>query len=280
MELAKSVAFVEQHGSESERARLRWILKRTEPDPGSVAEFLREQNADGGFAFRTDPGGPSRVGDTLNALWKLEEIGALGSPGGVRALDFLASTQMPDGGWDEDPDIERHDPPPWRRPGQTATRMYLTASALYWVAIAGREPRSRSREACEFLASHQRETGYLPGFPHSTWIGAAALLLAGGEYREPAHRALEALSTKPLPDWVDSQISWALSCFAHAGLRSSDELVGRLIAELSDRQRPDGSWVSEDGRSHDVGATIEAVKVLAHYGVIDPDSDTCGDDAV
>jgi hypothetical protein len=71
---------------------------------------------------------------------------------------------------------------------------------------------------------------------------------------------------RPLPEWVASQIGWALSCLAQAGIPKAHPFVERGLAELARRQRPDGSWTSEDGGTHDVGATIEAVKVFKHYG--------------
>lgn len=268
MDVLKSAAFVTRRGSGLDRARLRWLLERVEPDSTIVDELALTQNEDGGFPFRTAPDSASTVGDTLNALWKLEDIGALTSAAGERAVRFIASAQRRDGGWDEDPGLVAYDPPPWRRPGDLASRMYLSASSLYYLALAGGEPSPSVVRACDYLLRHQTESGLLPGFAHSTWIGASALLLVGGLYEERAHRALEALSARPLNDWADSQIAWALSCFACAGLTQSNALVAGLIEELIERQRPDGSWASEDGESHDVDATIDAVKALGHYGLV------------
>jgi len=45
-------------------------------------------------------------------------------------------------------------------------------------------------------------------------------------------------------------------------------LVDRCLSELIRRQSPDGSWSSEDGEAYAVGATIQAVKVLKHYGLL------------
>jgi squalene cyclase len=267
MDPSKSALFVARRGSETDRARLRWLLEGVRADSTLIDEFAGSQNDDGGFPFPADRGGASTVSDTLNALWKLEELGALGFAVGGRALQFIASVQRSDGGWDEDPAVERQEAAPWRLPGQVPARMYLSASALYWLSFTRRCSSSGIAAACRFLVRHQAESGLLPGFYHSTWIGASALLIVGGEYEENARRALEALSVRPLSHWADSQMAWALSCFARAGLPSSHSLVAAWTAELSERQRPDGSWVSEDGESHDVDATIGAAKALLHYGL-------------
>lgn len=40
----------------------------------------------------------------------------------------------------------------------------------------------------------------------------------------------------------------------------------RCLDELVRKQRPDGSWDSEDGEAFATNASIEALRVIKHYG--------------
>jgi hypothetical protein len=145
-------------------------------------------------------------------------------------------------------------------------RIFLSAQSAFWLVIGGFGNQSEFREALGFLIEYQGETGLLEGFLHTTWVASSAFLMAGGEYDQAARKGLEGLLTKPLSDWVDSQISWALHCLGMAGLPKEHPFVGQSLGELIRRQSRDGRWTSEDGEARTVGAVIEVLKVLKLYG--------------
>ena len=74
MNLSGSISFIEKHGSQLDRACVHWIVDGVKPASFLVAEITDIQNEDDGFPYGFVHGRPSTVGDTLNALWKLERL--------------------------------------------------------------------------------------------------------------------------------------------------------------------------------------------------------------
>jgi squalene cyclase len=264
---AKSVSFVEERGSELEKARMRHVLFGAPPAPDVVDPFVRLQNPDGGFPCAMVQANPSAVHKTVNGLWWLDELGLLASSPAGKAFRYLFGVQQGDGGWDEDPDIALYGLPPWIRPGDLATRVYLSSYAAYWLAVAGHETHPAFRAALRFLLQHRDETGRFYGFHHSTWIATSVFAMAGPEYAEIAEQGLQALLDRPLPEWPVEHICWALAYLGRAGLPGEHPLIERGLAELLHRRRSDGSWASPEDESGAV-TTTQALKVLKHYGLV------------
>ena len=269
MDPGPSVAFVEEKGTELEKARMRRLLYGVDPTPDVVRSLTARQNGDGGFPQRGVEDGPSCVHGTLNALWQMDELGVLGSPAGDEALRYLVAVQREDGGWDEDASLAECGVPPWATPGDLRARLYLTAYAAYWLALAGRAEHQAFGQALPFLRRHQDDTGRFHGFIHTTWIATSVFVMAGNQYVDVAMKGLQALIARPLPEWVDSQICWALDCLGRAGVPKDQPFVRAGLAELLGRRGADGGWASEDGAAHSAGATVEALKVLKHYGLLE-----------
>lgn len=268
MDAAASVSFIEDRGSDLEKARLRWILYGESPDPAVVGPFLDLQNTDGGFPFRMEPGLPSALNHTHGALLRMDELGMLGSPSAKRAFEFTCNRQKDDGGWDENPRLTDCETPPWGTPGDTRARVYLTSQSAFWLAAGGYKGHPAFQKALDYLASHQEKSGRFQGFLHTTWIASSAFLMAGDPNLKVVEKGLEALLAVPLSEWVDSQISWALGCLGRAGLPRSHPFAEKILPTLVDRRAEDGAWASEDGEAQRVGATLEALKALKHYGML------------
>ena len=267
MDGAPSVSFVEERGTDLEKARMRHVLLGVPPEPDAVDPFVRLQNPDGGFPCGMVQGNPSAVHKTVNGLWWLDELGMLASPPADRAYGYLFDVQRDDGGWDEDTGIARYSPPPWICPGDLETRVYLSAYAAYWLAVAGHQTCPAFRAALHFLLQHRDESGRFYGFHHSTWIATSVLAMAGPEHANIAEQGLQALLERPLPDWPVEHICWALAYLGRAGLPGEHPLIERGLAELVHRRRSDGSWASPEDESGAV-TTTQALKVLKHFGLV------------
>jgi len=264
LDLDLALNFVERRGTALELARMKNVLHGEKPPPSVAMAYLTRQNPDGSFPFGQEAGGVGAVGDTCFALAILDDLGLLGWEVAGRALGFLVAAQLPDGGWDEAPAIARYDPPPWAVPGDERARVYLIAYAALWLGLAGRKDEPAFDRALRFLLARRDAAGRFAGFIHATWLAAGACLLAGEA--DAACKSIEVLAARPLADWADSQMSWALWALGAAGLPADHGLARAWLPELARRQRADGSWTAEDGEAYAVNATIETAKVMKLFG--------------
>lgn len=282
--------FVLEHGTARERAEVLWVLDRAQPEAAVVADFLAGQRPDGGF------GG---IGSTITALMHYDALGLPGScpaaPGVPierdpaaaleRALAYLMSRQLPDGGWDERPEDVGPAPVPWETPGDPKARMYLTAACCLELTRLFARPRAGDARAAdgaravddaraaaarglEFLLNRRHANGRFVGFWHTTWLAASALAAARGPGHQAVGAALEAIASHPLDVWEASQLAWMLQSFRRGGLPADRPPIPGLLARLAQSQRPDGSWGSEDGSEFAVFATVESLRALKAYGII------------
>jgi squalene cyclase len=271
IDFQKSINFVDEKGSSLEKARLSCLLRGIAPGSDVRQEFSELQNRDGGFPFGMVKGNLSTINETTVALWWMEELDLLSSVFAQQAFGYLLSTQQADGGWDEDVRIAQYDLPPWILLGDQKTKLYLSAYAAYWFAVGGYKHLSAFRKALHLLIRNQDQSGRVYGYLHTTWIAAAVFITAGERYSSVARLAIQALSERPLADWDDSQIAWALDCLSRAGLPHDHQLMEAGLAELPGRQNSDGSWASEDGEDNAVSATIQVLKVFNRFGILPPD---------
>ncbi len=267
----KAIDYVNEKGSSLEKARLDCILNTTAPSSEVRQEISELQNLDGGFPFAMVAGNLSTVNETTVALWWMEELDLLSWVIAQQAYGYLLSTQQSDGGWDEDVRIAQYDLPPWILLGDPKTKLYLSAYAAYWFAVGGYKHLPAFRKALHLLIRNQDQSGRIYGYTHTTWIAAAVFLMAGERYSPVARLAIQALSLRPLADWDDSQIAWALDCLGKAGLPRDHPFMEGGLAEMTHRQKDDGSWAAEEGEDSAVSTTIQVMKVLKRYGPITPE---------
>ncbi len=135
VDIDAAIGYVVAHGDQVDRARLSWLRSGAAPHPDVLAKVEMGQTADGGWpAFWG--GDVGSVDATCFRLGELDDLGALDRPPARRALAWLRARQRPDGTWEEDEALAGL-APEWARPGDPEARLYLTANAGYWLAMAG-----------------------------------------------------------------------------------------------------------------------------------------------
>jgi hypothetical protein len=223
---------------------------------------------DGGFPFRHIEGYPSTLNHTHAALLFIDELGLLGCDEGIRVFHYLVKTQKTDGGWDEAELVAGLNPPPWMFPGEINARLYLTVQSAFWLGIGGYINHAAFKDALDFLQQHQDTSGTFQGFLHTTWIATSVFALAGTGYEANVTNGLAALKRKPLEEWVDSNISWALSCLGAAGMTEEEPFIKNSLIELEVRMVSNGVWISEDGEDRTASTVLEVLKMFRHFGKV------------
>lgn len=266
-----AMGFVIAKGDPVDRARLSWLRTGTPPDPELVARSEAGQTADGGWpAFWAD--GVASVDATCFRLAELDDLGALGRPSVRHALDWLANRQRSDGTWEEDVALAEI-APPWARPGDPEACLYLTANAAFWLSVAGPEARSAGpldnrpggayagvvAKAAQALRGSLRPGGTWPSFLVTGWLGAA-VLHRQEMYYEAA--LMQMVLAGRLPDMTPADVAWLAAALRRAGVAADDQLLAAARARLTQTQRSDGGWTSDDGEQFDIQVTLNAIRAF------------------
>ncbi len=266
MNIEKAVAFVTARGNPIEIARMSSILWNQKSSRSAVTRLSRMQNEDGGYSL--EQGGISTVCTTVNVISWLDDLQLRSGPLVDMAFRFLLKHEHTDGGWDEVEGIIGTNPPPFLMPGEASTRTWLTACCAHWFVRFGRgQPLDAKGHPVDFLLQSREASGRLKGYLRATWDALVLLSQHPGPDSSEFKETLAAIERELAPEnWEGSNLAWLLCCFRDAGLPGDNLLVKKALDELARKQRPDGSWSSEDGEKFAVSATIEALRVLKHYG--------------
>lgn len=262
MNLDLAARFVRSNGGELQRARLDYILHQNPAPPGEIAILLKFQLADGSFTRPRPANLAGSINETLNALWRMEELGLLRSVASELACHYLISRQNKDGSWQEDPGNAT--------PLQSYTQdplfgCYLSAYSAYYLVLSGFGTAPVFEKAARYLAGIQEPAGNFAGFLHTTWLACSALMLINGYNDKRAKKGLLYLKNLGFEDWESSQVAWALSCLGNAGITEKHPFITNGLEELEARQLEDGSWSSEDGEGFEVEATLAAIKAWVFF---------------
>ncbi|UCG33229.1 MAG: terpene cyclase/mutase family protein [Phycisphaerales bacterium] len=265
-----AVDYVRSHGDPIEQARLAAVLYGRSPEQKALGELSGLQNADGGFGYWLADRSVSTVCDTTYVLGWLDDLSIRGGPMVETAVRFLFRYQEADGGWDEVPEITRLDPPEFLTPGETKTRVWLTAYCAHRLMRFGYAESPLCRGCpITYLLAHREEPGRLVGYQRATWDALPLFARFPLEGMKPFEQALRVTQAEFAPrEWAGSYLAWLLRCLRDADLPGSHPLVREALDELVGRQGPDGSWDSEDGESYAASATVEALRVLKDYGIV------------
>jgi len=269
--LDKAVDYVRAKGDVIEQARLASILWRKQPEEAVLQKLTEMQNMDGGFSYWVK--GFSTVCDTVYVLIWFDDLSLRRLPQVERAIDFLLMHQKEDGGWDELERVKEANVPSFLVPGKITTRVWLTAYCAHWFVRLGyaEHPKAKGCQG-EFLLAHREPSGRLIGTVkdmRAMWDWLVFLSYFPGSDSEIFKQTLTVIEQEFYPEkWEGSYLAWLTCCLRDAGLPAHHHFVRRCLDELVKKQRLDGSWDSEDGEAFAANATIEALRVIKHYGVI------------
>jgi hypothetical protein len=259
VDIDAAIGYVIARGDAADRARLSYLRSGTAPAEEIFVNVEAGQAATGGWPARWG-GDVGSVDATCFRLAELDDLAGLGRPSAARALRWLATRQRLDGSWEEDRSLAGV-APPWARPGDPEARFYLTASAAFWLAVSARddepEPSDTLIRASQHIRDAIEENGTWPGFLVSGWLAAAVLQRTGWFYE--AARIFVVLADRART-MSAADAAWMGSALLRAGVGAEDSVIAAARKRLSETQRPDGSWPSDDAAALDVHTTLTALR--------------------
>ena len=272
VDLEAAIGYVVAHGDPVERARLSWLRSGVVPSPEIFDKVEAGQTGGGGWPAVWG-GDIASIDATCFRLAELDNLGGLDRPAARLALDWLASCQRPDGGWDEDPALAEV-APQWAQPGDPEARLFLTTTAAYWLAVggppeggrhhAGPSPEQSDRvavvtRAAEAFRAALRPDGTWPSFLATGWLGAAVLYHLGWFH---AAAPIWAILIDRLPEMTPGDCAQLGAAMVRIGV-ADDALLEPVRRRLVGTQRSGGGWPAEDSDDAlDVDITLTAMSAL------------------
>jgi hypothetical protein len=271
VDIDAAIGFVVAKGDPVDRARLAWLRAGMKPEPEVIEKAEIGQTAEGGWpAFWADH--VASVDATCFRFAELDDLGLLDRPAARRALDWLASQQHPDGMWEEDPTLAEA-APPWAMPGDPEARLFVTANAAFWLTVAGPAARTAGpldsraggayagvvAKGAQAIANSLRSDGGWPSFLVTGWLGAAVLFRQEMFY-EAAR--MQMILSERLPEMTPADTAWLASALRRVGVSADDWLLVAARRRLTETQRSDGGWPSDDGEQFDVHVTLSAIRAV------------------
>lgn len=283
VDLDAAIGYVVAHGDAVDRARLAWLRSGIAPPP-DVLDKVELGSALGGGWPAFWGGDVASVDATCFRLGELDDLGALDRPAARRALEWLASTQQPDGMWEEDGSLAGV-APPWAQPGDEEARLYLTTNAAFWLVVGGpsEEERKAAQEAAydnygnygagrdtsehttrivraaEAFRASLRPDGSWPSFLVAGWLGCAVLYHLGWFYESAQ---IQVALAERVPEMSAADTAGLYSALRRIGMSDEDSLLRAARWRLSETQRTDGCWESDDGDQFNVHTTLKALRAL------------------
>ncbi|MEH1099940.1 prenyltransferase/squalene oxidase repeat-containing protein [Micromonospora sp. CPCC 205561] len=269
VDIDAAVGFIVAHGDAVDRARLSRLRTGAPPPPELLDDAEVGQTPGGGWPA-TLGAEIASVDATCFRLSELDDLGAIGRPAARRALDWLAARQLPHGGWEEDPALAGV-APEWARPGDPEAGFYLTANAGFWLTVAGLDARAAGpldhrvggayarvvHAAARSLAARLGPDGGWPSFLPAGWLAAAVL-----HRQEMFHEAarMQVILAERMPELSPGDVAWLAATLRRVGIDGQDWILTRARRRLTETQRSDGGWESDDGHQFDVHTTLSVIR--------------------
>jgi Prenyltransferase and squalene oxidase repeat len=266
VDIDAAIGYVVAHGDPVERARLAYLRTGAAPPPHVIERITEGQRPSGGWP----PSGEAVVASvdaTCFRLGELDDLGGLRGPAVGRALTWLARQQRDDGSWEEDPSLAA-EAPPWAMPGDPEATLYLTSVAGFWLTVAEVEAHPYHEEpgrfestlasAARYVVGQLRPDGTWPSFLAAGWH-AAGLLHEQLFFYESAR--VQLVLGDRLGDMSPADVASMAAALRRLKL-GDDSLLQSARKRLSQTQRSDGGWDSDEGPIFDVNTTLTALRAL------------------
>ncbi|MFG2038108.1 squalene--hopene cyclase [Dactylosporangium sp. NPDC048998] len=263
VDLDAAIGYVVAHGDAVDRARLAWLRTGQAPPVDVLEKAETGQASSGGWPAYWGAHVAS-VDATCFRLAELDDLGAIDRPAARKALGWLGRSQRPDGMWEEDESLAGI-APPWAQPGDDEARLYLTTSAAFWLIVGGSAPgdedehAARIARAAEAFRASLRPDGTWPSFLVTGWLGCAVLYHLGWFYESAQ---IQVALADRVPDMSAADTAQLFASLRRIGMSTEDWLLSAARRRLSETQRSDGGWTSDDGDRFNVHTTLTAIRAL------------------
>ncbi|HTJ39603.1 MAG TPA: squalene--hopene cyclase [Dactylosporangium sp.] len=257
------MGYVVAHGDVVDRARLAWLRTGQAP-PADVLEKAEVGQASTGGWPAYWGAHVASVDATCFRLAELDDLAAIDRPAARKALAWLGRSQRPDGMWEEDESLAGI-APPWAQPGDDEARLFLTTNAAFWLVVGGPERgdedehAARIARAAEAFRASLRPDGSWPSFLVTGWLGCAILYHLGWFYESAQ---IQVALADRVPGMTAADTAGLLSSLRRVGMSTEDWLLSAARKRLSETQRSDGGWPSDDGDQFNVHTTLTAIRAL------------------
>jgi hypothetical protein len=264
-----AIGYVMAQGDAVDRARLAW-LRAGSPPPEHILASVEVGAAPGGGWPPLAGAEAASIDATCFRLSELDDLAGLGRPPARRALDWLAVRQRSDGTWEEDQSLAEV-APPWATPGDPEARFYLTANVAFWITAGGLDARAAGPRdhrvggayagvlhgAAKALAEGIRADGTWPSYLAAGWLAGAVL------YRQrmlDEYGRIESVLVDRLATISPSDVASLAVALRRVDVGHDNDLLAAACRRLSDTQRSDGGWDSDDGLAFDVHTTLKVIR--------------------
>lgn len=264
--LKNAIEFINNNGSELDKAKINLILKQEEDPSRQVIldHFTLLQNNDGGFPYQFQRNKISTINHTVSALFSLTDYNLIENDIVEQGIEFLFRKQNIDGSWDEPDDLMNYQPPEWNKPGEITTQLWITANACHLLTELEYIPSPYLTKGLNFLLQHKEPTGKLQGYLLSNWIIVAVLGTMHGIENELTQNFITIIDENLDKILNTSDAIWCLRCLIDGGLPTSHSTVLKLYQNLIENQRQDGGWDSVDGKNFDIRTTLDIIRLFTN----------------
>jgi hypothetical protein len=104
-----------------------------------------------------------------------------------------------------------------------------------------------------------RDDGSWPSFLVAGWLGGA-LLYHQAWFYEAAQ--IQVILAERVPDMTPADTALLAAAFRRVGMSDDDWLMTAARKRLTETQRSDGGWPSDDGDAFNVHTTLTAIRAL------------------
>ncbi len=266
-DLDAAIGYVVAHGDSVDRARLSFLRSGNTPNVEVLEKAEFGDLPNGGWPALSSSAVPS-VDATCFRLSELADLGALQRPVARAAVAWLARSQYPEGYWQEDESLAAV-APPWAMPGDPEATVYQTVNAAFWLAVAAPQPQGYDQLpefhqqvalAGEAFKSTLNQNGAWPSYLAAGWLGCA-LLFHLGSYYESAQ--IQVILAERVEDMSPSDTASLAASLRRVGMNVDDWLLQAARRRLTNTQRHDGAWASDDGPAFDVHTTLTAIRAFS-----------------